>query len=210
MDRICRKAVRCRRCFVDQFGKPAGIDLAQPRWIGPKYWKARPRVILVLLNPGAGNSPGKRERSKPFLRILEEYRDGTVGLSELFEFEKRHMQGWGTPPGRFVRFYIEGLRLDLDEVAFANVAWCAEAKNKYPPAMLNLCFNTHTKRLIQILSPNVIVLSGNKTHRFSQEISMSLPNATVIQTLHYAHRKGRAKEQYELENVRAQMTAARN
>ena len=117
------------------------------------------------------------------------------------------MQGWGSPPGRFVKFYLEGMHLNLEEVAFANIAWCAEANNQYPSAMLNLCFNRHTKRLIQILSPNVIVLSGSNTYRFSKEIGMSLPHTTLIPTLHYAHRKGKVKEQQELERVRAQIAA---
>ena len=123
-----------------------------------------------------------------------DYRDGKTELLDLLRFQKKHMREWGTPPGRFLRFYVEGLGLDLDDMALSNIAWCAEADNRYPAAMLNQCYDLHTKRLIEVLQPKVVVLSGHATHRFENQIRDVAPEATTITTLHYAHREGKKRE----------------
>src|SRR5262249_38324031 len=73
---------------------------------------------------------------------------------------------WGIRQGRFMKFYLDGLNLELDEVAFANVAWCSTAGNRYPPDMLKLCFAKHTRQLLKGLDPEVVLLSGSQVHSF--------------------------------------------
>ena len=205
VDGIFKEAMNCRRCFDEGVGRPAFIDLAQPRWIGPNYWSSEPKILLVLLNPGAGNTRSKREKNRALREIFLKYRDGKIGLLDLLCFQKEHMREWGTPPGRFLRFYVEGIRLDLKDMALSNIAWCAEAHNRYPAAMLNQCYDLYTKRLIAALQPRVVVLSGHGTHRFESQIKKVAPEITIITTLHYAHREGNKREALELEEVRSRL-----
>ncbi len=210
VDKIYRAAMTCRqKCFENSPLKTTLIDLPQPAWIGPIYWTASVKKLVLLLNPGAGNSKLKRESNRPFKKILHEYRDGKVGLIELLCYAKKHMQGWGTPKGRFLKFYLDGLKLDLDEIAFANIAWCADKENKHLPKMLDRCFQSHTSGLIKAIAPDVILLSGNGTHNFLAQVRHIARKAEVITMMHYAHREGKEKEERELKNIRAKISKIR-
>jgi hypothetical protein len=208
-NKICRAAMTCRQCFEILPLNPALIDLPQPRWIGHDYWTASVKTLILLLNPGAGNSRSKQENNEPFREILFNFREGKVGLIKLLSYEKEHMQGWGTPKGRFLKFYLDGLKLDLNEIVFANIAWCAEAKNKYPNKMLDLCFQAHTRDLIAAIAPDIILLSGSKTHRFLAQVQSIASKAKVITMMHYAHREGKEREELELKNIQAKIGKVR-
>jgi len=120
------------------------------------------------------------------------------------------MKLWGNPPGRFTRFYIDGFGLKLEEVAFANVAWCGTARNRYPRTMLDRCFERHTAPLlVDLLRPNVIIASGGPTNRFAKQAATLIPGIRVIKGLHYAHRKGRVAEKRELLRIRSELAKAR-
>ncbi|MCF8112014.1 MAG: hypothetical protein K9J85_11060 [Desulfobacteraceae bacterium] len=209
IEEIFRRAMKCRKCFSDGIAERAYVDVAQPRWIGPGYFDAAVRVLVVSLNPGAGNTPEKQFSHIPFRKILYEYRDGRKTLPELFEFQRQYIPQWGSPPGRFVGFYMDGMGLDLDKVALTNVAWCADAKNKWPAKMLRQCFQLQTGSLIAALDPDITILSGSGTHRFRPELERLVPACKIITTLHYAHRKGRDLEDKELRRVRKEIKSAR-
>lgn len=196
---IATKAVQCRVCFEDRSIKPALIDIAQPRWVGPGYWSAKARVLMILLNPGSGESR-KSSADARALELLREFRDGKGSLQAVLEHQAEDIPNWGRK--RFAAFYLEGLGLKLDDVAFANFAWCSTKGNRYPGEMLRSCFARHTQQLIECLDPNVVLLSGTAVHRFANEIKNVIPGAEIIPTLHYAHRKGKAAEERELERVR--------
>jgi len=202
LDRLFKKAISCRKCFEESICLSAAIDIAQPRFIGSDYWNSPKRILILLLNPGAGNLKTKRQSNIPFKRILYDYRANRVGLSELFKFEKEHMQSWGTPPGKYLAFYTEGLSIKLTETAFANIAWCADSRNQYPKKMLLRCFDNHTRELITLINPQIIILSGHSLHCFEHAIKAISSSAMIIKTLHYAHRGGKKKERTELNRVR--------
>jgi len=204
---IFRNSMRCHKCFEQQLVEASFIDIAQPRWIGPNYFSAVMRIALVLLNPGAGNTPKKMKSDEPFLQLLYDYRNGKIGLANFFSFQRQHMLNWGTPAGRFVRFYIHGMGLELNSIALANIAWCANLRNKWPRTILSQCFQLHTIKLLQIINPNIIVLSGSATHCFSGEILRILPNCRLVKTLHYAHREGQEREQEEFRRVRYEIAS---
>lgn len=126
---IFQNSMLCHKCFEQHLVEASFIDVAQPRWIGPNYFSAAMRVVVVGLNPGAGNTPEKRKANGPYRQALYDYRDGMMGLSELFAFQRQDIPQWGTPAGRFVRFYMDGMGLELDNIALANIAWCSAAKN---------------------------------------------------------------------------------
>jgi hypothetical protein len=129
---LFKKSMNCRSCFENGISVTANIDIAQPRLIGKNYFSATPRIMVIALNPGAGNSAEKRKANKAFSQYLYSYRDGTKTLAELFSFQAEYMQQWGTPPGRYLRFYCDGIGLTLNDIAMANIAWCADANNTYP------------------------------------------------------------------------------
>ena len=61
-----QKSLKCKVCFESpqhNLTRPL-VDMAQPRWIGPGYWKTTPKIALVLTNPGAGNGYGDTENRR--------------------------------------------------------------------------------------------------------------------------------------------------
>lgn len=211
---VTAAAVTCRACFADitfknkngepELIKPSLINIAQPRWVGPRYWASAPRIAIVMLNPGsgAGRSDAKDEESpdKRSLTLIQSFAAGAGPLSAVFDHQAKDMPNWGG--GRFVSFYLAGLNLELNNVAFANIAWCATRNNCYPPAMLQRCFDKHTGTLLHALAPNILLLSGSGTHRFARRVGHLIPGASVIRMFHYAHRESADAESAELERVK--------
>jgi len=100
-----------------------------------------------------------------------------------------------------------------DKIAFANIAWCAAKcatkNNTYPAKMLNYCFETHTAKLVEILAPNIVILSGSATHKFEPKIRDVLPSSKIeiIKTFHFAHREGEKVEKTKQKLVEKQIRA---
>jgi hypothetical protein len=207
IERIFRNAMFCHKCFEQNLVKSSLIDIPQPRWIGPNYISQKVKIALILLNPGAGNIPEKQEANKLFRQVLYKFKDGIIGLRELFHYERQHIPKWGTPSGRFKQFYLTGLGLELNNIALANIAWCSNAHNKWPRQMLDQCFQLHTIKLLNILDTSVVILSGSATHHYESEIKHALPRCSVVKLMHYAHRKGHQKEQAELQRVKDEIAA---
>lgn len=203
---LIRNAVKCRECFLLGEVQAPFIDVAQPRSIGPRYWTSSPRVVVLMLNPGQS---GADDGARRFLTNIRLFRSGRMDIREIFEGQREVMRLWGNPPGRFCAFYIDRLGLSLDEIAFANVAWCGTEENRYPKAMLRRCFEAHTGPLLKLLSPDIVIASGVPTHRFAERIRLLVPSVSVIETLHYAHRTGRTAERREVRRVRAALAKAR-
>jgi hypothetical protein len=196
---LCLRATVCRWCFNNLNLTAPLIDIAQPRWVGQHYWKASPRVLVLMLNPGSGESRTD-DADMHFCDLIHAFADGSLHLDDVFQHQAQDMPNWGY--GRFDRFYVTGLGLHLPDVAFGNIAWCPTKGNNYPVKMLRHCFSMHTASLTRILKPNIVLLSGSSTHRFREDVRRELPHAQVIKMLHYAHRKGRDAEQRELDRVR--------
>lgn len=205
LERLAHDAVRCRVCFSKFSVRPARIDLAQPRWIGPRYRNAARRIAVVLLNPGSGafRSDSADERSG---RLLREFEAGTETLEAVFRHQADDMKNWGRR--RFEPFYFGALGLVRDEIALANIAWCSTQGNQYPQAMLEKCFGLHTGRLLTLLEPDVVILSGVAAGRFSPKVQECVPAAQIVSTLHYAHRLGREAEKAATDEAREAISRA--
>lgn len=153
-----------------------------------------------MLNPGSG--AGRRDGADLRLRaLLSEFRTGTATFRALQRQQAADIRNWGR--GRFAAFVIDGLDLDLERTALANVAWCATHANQYPRRMLEACYSRFTVRLLTHLNPDVVILSGVATHTFESRIKKELPATLTIKTLHFAHRLGRVAEVQEIARVRA-------
>jgi len=109
------------------------------------------------------------------------------------------MPNWG----RLIPFHIGRFGLKLDNIAMANVAWCGTKGDHYPSWMLSNCFEKHTRRLLVLLEPNLVLLAGTPAHKYGPEVQRLLPKAKVEQVLHFAHRKGPAAEEDDVTRVRA-------
>jgi hypothetical protein len=204
------KALSCRSCFKNRIAEPATIEMAQPRYIGPDYFTSHPRVVVVALNPGAGNSSAKMSKNQVFAKYIDDYKHHRITRDEYFTFQAKYMEEWGNPPGRFLRFYRDGIGLSLAETAMANIAWCADRNNGYPRAMLTTCFENFTAMLLDLLDPNVVLLSGVGPHAFAGKIKQRLPRAKILKTLHYAHRKGYNAEHEEFRRIRVLLQSERS
>ena len=204
---LARSATNCRECFILGEVSEPDINVAQPRWVGPAYWGSLFRVAILMLNPGQS---GATPQAMEYLVRIRAFRDSVMPLQPILDRQRESMKLWGNPPGRFTNFYLAGLGLNLDEIAFANVAWCGTKWNKYPRTMLNRCFSRHTGPLLELLRPNVVLLSGKPTHTFASMIRGLVPAARVVKMFHYAHREGRTAEQTEFTRVKALIATAQN
>lgn len=196
---LAAKAVRCRVCFDLGEVKPALITRAQPRWVGPRYWETSPRIMIVLLNPGSGANRTDAADGR-FLSLLDAFATNRGRLAAIMDHQADDILNWGG--GKCARFYLEGLGLKLEKVAFANVAWCATKENDYPLSMRSRCFALHTLPSATVLAPHVLLLSGSDTHRFASAFQDQLPDTRIVPMLHYARRKDLVTEKAELVRVR--------
>ena len=95
---LYRRAARCRVCFVDKTGLKAPIiDVAQPRWVGTRYRDARPRIVFLMLNPGAGD-PSKEAGNRAARQVLLGFRDGGATFADVLAFQRQHMESWAWEP----------------------------------------------------------------------------------------------------------------
>lgn len=187
----------CAQCFHPGSGLLLStVDVPQPRWVGPDYGESAPRILIVMLNPGAGG-----ESQRPLQSLLHRFRGRDVDFAAVLDFQRDHMRAWGQQ-GRFLPFYTTSLGLELDRLSFLNIALCATEGNKYPPTMLNRCFNAHTAEIARELQPDIVLLSGSVAHSFASAFAHQLPNARIVPMLHYAHREGMEVENRELHRIR--------
>ena len=197
VESIFKGAMSCRYCFSHGLATPAYLDLPQPRGIGLEYFSSRMKIAMVLLNPGRGDNDQHRKANERNRENLEAFKAGRMQLGEYLEAERCSMDDWGNPRGKFVSF-VKSLGLSVDQIAIINLAWCADAKNKYPSKMLSECFKRHTSKLLGELAPDIVLLAGAKTQSYGGRIQKAMPNCEIVPTLHYAHRKGREAESHEL------------
>jgi hypothetical protein len=132
LNHLFKVAMGCSECFTGNKLTRSAIDIAQPRWIGKNYWTAKPRVLIMLINPGAGATRRDDQDSK-FRTLLHEYKQDKISIEPVFGHIKGDMANWG----KLMAFYMHGFDLKFQEIAFANIAWCGEAANQHPPWMLN-------------------------------------------------------------------------
>lgn len=207
IEHLYRCAIQCRTCFARETGLQAAIiDLAQPRWVGSRYYRAKPRVTFVMINPGAGD-PSKDAGNRAAREALLRFRDGEVTFAEILAFQRQHMESWGKPAGRFLRFYIRDLGLELEAVAFLNIALCATTGNRYPNWMLKRCFSDHSAKILRQLDPDLAVLCGVTARQFASAVEAVCPRARIIPMLHHSHREGRDVEASEQARLRAVIDA---
>jgi hypothetical protein len=180
LNEIAIGAIRCNACFETGQLTRSYVDLPQPRYIGPGYINAHPKIAWVMINPGAGSAnPGNQS----WHSVLMAYCDGEASLDDVFAEQRRHFRAWNK-----LLPFLDQHGLDVDSIALVNIAWCASKNNEYPKEMLLHCWDRHTSSWLAALAPDIVILSGSAVHRFETQINSLLPAARVIKTFHYAHR----------------------
>ncbi len=176
---IAMGAIRCNACFETGHLTRSYVDLAQPRYLGPGYVNADPKMAWVMINPGAGsgNSADQSWRS-----VLMAYRDGEASLDDVLTEHRGHLSSWNN-----LLSFLDKHGLDVDSIALVNIAWCASKGNKYPKKMLSRCWDRHTSSWLAALAPDIVYLSGSAAHPFEARIHSLLPASRVFTTFHYAH-----------------------
>lgn len=197
---LCRRAAACRVCFDSEELAAAEVDVAQPRWVGTGYWTSRPRIILLLINPGSGKA---HQSNAELRRLLQQFRSGRISLDSIFDFQRQDISSWGR--GRFMSLYFDFLGLEIDKVGLANVAWCAERNDNYPDWMLSECFHRHTADLLRILKPDIVLLCGDKAQAFATKVRDVAPQVRILSTPHYAARLSNQEMQERLSRIRQEL-----
>jgi hypothetical protein len=200
---VMRSAGSCDDCFQmrPDLARPL-CDVPQPRWVGERYHLVRPRIALVLINPGGG-----RDEDPSLLREAETFRKfhntGDYGpIRAYFAVRLARNVPW-------LAWYRDVFGLRHEEIAQLNVAWCATQQDKYPAQMLNHCFGKHTTQLLRALNPDIVLLSGDETHGFVTRVCAVVPEADVVPTIHFRNRKRTSVRFAEAARVRARIEAWR-
>ncbi len=199
---IFLEAMQCRSCFANGFVEPAYIDIAQPRWIGPSFWTSNPRILLLFINPGAGEKYAKARHSAD-LDLLQKSLSDPSGLLEYLERQRQNLSLWGK--GKFWHFFVKQVGLDIDAIALANIAWCASRDDRYPVRMRNNCFEKFTSRLLDLLKPDIVIMSGRSVGRYEDQIQEIIPGTMTLKTLHFAHRKGKSAQLNAVTSLRTEL-----
>lgn len=160
---ICREAVACDHCFKRAFATRSFVDVAQPRYVGPRYWQEPQRRLFLFINPGEGHGSVEDREMRA---ALHAFQAGALPLETLFAGQRRHMPTWGRN-GKFIKFF-NAISVKIDTIALLNVAWCATKGDKYPTPMLNECWSRFTRRTIAALAPTQIVACGEKAQAVAQ------------------------------------------
>jgi hypothetical protein len=201
---LCRNAVGCNECFKDGSTlKRSFIGIPHPRAIGENYWTSQCKILVLMINPGKGRDDAAHRQATERIRA---FGSGANILGEIFQRQLDDLPNWG----RFVPFFCDKLGLQVDDIALANVAWCSTVRDKYPAWMLDKCFKLHTERLVKLLNPDAILLSGSNIHRFVASLKRAAPSARIILAPHYAHREGREYEETQVKRIRTELEEAGN
>ena len=177
LEEIYRAAIGCNVCFVEGRLKRSFIDVAQPRYVGTRYWSSARRLVFLSTNPGAGSGDTFDQEMRSELYA---FKMGTLSLEELLKFQRSHLASWAN--GKFAK-YFERIGIDIEEVALLNVAQCATMDNKYPPFLRTNCMERHTMKLIQVLQPNCLVACGKVAQHAVDKLDLK-----VVKAPHYAAR----------------------
>lgn len=198
---IMRQGGGCEDCFqgMNLHLQRAVCDVAQPRWVGSRYFEPgnRPRIAILLINPGSGG-PGSEQKMGAEAKLFRNFHAGSLGYGAI----RDHFRAQAAAGQRWMNWYTESFVLEREKIAQLNIAWCPTKSNKYPSGMLKYCFEKHTSRLLKALRPDIVILSGSRTHSFREPIVEVLGQVEIIETIHYACRWSKDRKAEEAERVR--------
>ncbi len=198
---VMQNASGCGECFkLESTLTRCQSDQPKPRWIGSLYWNSRPRLVLVLINPGTSLDESVLRREKVAFESF--YATGMyTPVYEYFRF-RRERESLLPRNRHFIKVYEDVFGIDFERIALINVAWCPTLGDKYPKWMLDKCMRLHTLSLLHALEPDAVLLSGKKTHVYQSLLEAELPKARIRPTYHFARGVLRSKAIHEGPSVR--------
>lgn len=159
----------CNFCFESISGlKRSPYGIPKPRWIGERYWQTRPRVVIVLIQPGAAKNWDDERRIKERQLFEEFYRTGNYDVIRNYFIDRYNAERNGDEEDKPFTWYETVFDLVFEEMAQINMAWCSTSSNipsdkegkGIKKQMLMNCFNRYSKDLLSDLEPDAIILGG--------------------------------------------------
>jgi hypothetical protein len=182
IDLLCRDAMRCNTCFADgTLARSGPVTVPQPRPVPDGYWRASPKIALVLANPNSGDAPRDVAGNVVFDRLLRAYRDGGPYRPVAEHIHQGLLTDWFG--GTFNELYLQGFGLDLDTLALANIAWCA-TRQENESWLWEPCFERHTGPLLHHLDPDVALLCGDNADRYRRAVLAQCRHALIAKVVH--------------------------
>jgi uracil-DNA glycosylase len=164
LSNLCADVVRCTACAacgVSSLLRDDHFDVPQPGYVGESYSKGG--VMFIGQNPGTSPERSREDDTKHAEILLALSHDPSVErFVALRSFLEAFMRTWAItqrylPLGRF--------GLELEEIAYVNVARCRTKKNAAPsPRMAERCMTLHLERWLDVLQPRVVVFLGKWAH----------------------------------------------
>lgn len=182
------EAIACNYCFMNDRKhewnnvpkRPESRldDLPVLPWVGDSYFRVRPRIIVMMLNPGHAAATHKLDRRD----LGKQFKCGHIDYEEYNKRLISLVPQWGF--GKISK-WLTAVGLDPGRIAFLNMALCAVANDKYNDIPLfTTCFQRHTCNIVKGLEPDIVVLCGKKQLK-AFESSIESLGPKVILTWHY-------------------------
>ncbi len=155
------RCTACAECGVSSLLRDDHFDVPQPGYVGASY--AKSGVMFIGQNPGTSPERSRVDDTKLAAILLALSREPSAAkFVALRSFLEAFMRTWAItqrylPLGRF--------GLELEEIAYVNVARCRTKKNAAPsPRMAERCITLHLERWLDVLQPRVVVFLGKWAH----------------------------------------------
>lgn len=197
---LCTEMARCRRC---QLPKDYGPQLKVP------FSGYRPGgVCFVQINPGHIGSLSEAEIKQRYkseygrstarqkaksTRALSSAQRAFVASPTRAAYESyrerllQAIQKWGWPPGKYVKV-LEAHGVRLENVAVINLAQCPVPQDSYSKTQLQTCWQTWTRRQLEILAPKIVIAQGKQVFQFLEQQTLP-PGTSLIEGVHHADRR---------------------
>ena len=143
----------------------------QPGYVGPRYFAARHRVVLIAQNPGEGSDPVSVEMNREYRAKLEAFAQGDAGFEDLNRLVAAHLLGWRIYEGKGIfrqggaarmALLDDDVRPSIEEVVanwFPFKTSGNQGPSKTSPFRQHV-WTTYLRRLLELLAPTVVVPMG--------------------------------------------------
>ncbi len=211
---LWREIFDCRQCnlpvdYIPQF-RPVGNSYPEN---GVVFAQINPGHIGRLTDPEI-NVRYKSESSRQKARYKQNVTSELLLLQDNFSkdpstqswkllntgYRNAIVQVWGWPPGKYSKT-IEKHGIKIDEIAVINLAQCPVPMDKYSQQKFSNCWQLHTKRLLRILKPKLIVAQGKACLNFLQDQNLD-NNVTLVEGNHHASRQSNEVKNQIYNNVK--------
>jgi hypothetical protein len=149
----------------------------QPRWVGPNYWAVRFSCRHYHAKPwpkwtgfGCRNVPPLHSRVSRQHDTARHDSGGPARLNGVVGKFSWALHG----------FHIDGLGLDFDDIAFANIAWCATVGKSLSGDDAGPLLRATYRSTPETSAPNCCFALGNTGHGFGKKIAAIVPETPVI------------------------------